>query len=394
MPTVVLAGCGRVAQKHLRAIQDLPDFKLIGVIDSHPERARALLEKVMGRASAIPIYASPQAYDAGNNPRPDVVAIAATSGAHYDLACWALDQDAAVVLEKPMTLKVAQALDLYQRSLTSGQPLVMGHIYRYFPAIHDLKKAIAEGAYGTLLYAQAKVFWGHDSTYYQGVRGTWAADGGALLNQTIHALDLLLYLTGIEPTHWSAQLRRAVHQQIEAEDLGVAQGFSQTHPALFQLVGTTASDPACPAADFDLVFTHGRLQASLDRGRPSLRIKGHPGRLVFLKKLIGEVLGKGDASASASGPSSSRRLRFKALLHPHHGIYLDLARALQTGQPPRADAACGYRSVLHLLSLYASGRAGGAVQAVENLPADFSTLDLQGWQPPVQTQPVGSMDRA
>lgn len=390
MIPVILAGCGRIAQKHLRALRDLPLYDLVAVIDPNQDRARETVSTVLGKDSEkVRYFATTESLDEARlngtwqaptpcGESPVVLAIASSSGQHASLGLWGLDHGYALLLEKPMALGQADCRQLLARSLAQNLPIQMGHIYRFLPTLNALRTRLAQGELGSLLYAQTQVYWGHDPDYYQGIRGTWSQDGGALLNQTVHAVDLLRFLTGTEPSAWSGWMNRAKHRQIEAEDLGVAQAKVKDHPAYWQLVGTTASSARSPEASFDLVYTGGHIHAGLYKGKPHFRVEGMPCSWIWILRTLWKQIDT--VWHRSSGGSFSVGL--SCLLHAHHAAYEDLADALLNKREPLAGAESGWRAVQDILAIYASAKVGGEpVDLVEFQSTDFSTLDLQGWEP-------------
>lgn len=153
MIPVILAGCGRIAQKHLRALRDLPIYTLIAVIDPNRERARQTVTSVLkSKAQTVQFFESTEAFDsavetgswrppAPSADYPIVLAIASSSGLHAQLGCWGLDHGYALLLEKPMALSQADCRALFERSRSKNLPIQMGHIYRFLPIAPDLGSA-------------------------------------------------------------------------------------------------------------------------------------------------------------------------------------------------------------------------------------------------------------
>ena len=122
-----------------------------------------------------------------------------------------------------MTLDLAAADELLRLAESQRVKIAVGHIYRFFPLVQALAEDLHSGRFGRLLGGNVKVRWGHDQAYYeQGAwRGTWEQDGGALMNQTIHALDLMTWLLGSPVTDVFGWIDQQVHS-IESEDTGYA----------------------------------------------------------------------------------------------------------------------------------------------------------------------------
>lgn len=388
MHPVILAGVGRIASKHLRAISALPQLRLAGIADPNPERARTRLEKILG--SSLPsdliyhkqfeAFCSDSSWKRESDGTP-ILAIATRSDSHGSLAIQGLQNGFALVLEKPMALDLASCRRILRLSEERKLPVALCHIYRFLPLIPELRELIQSGAFGSLIHARAEVCWGHDGTYYQGARGTWAADGGALINQTVHAVDLLRYLIGIGPTSWSGTLHQNQHHSIEAEDLGTAWGRFENCEASVSLLGTTATDPDHKEALFELILSRGRIRAGIRGHKLILTFVGRGSKRRLVLKLLTGLLAHPQSIQKANTASQmlSRRLRLRSYLSPHLGIYADLVFALERGVAPRADARAGLESVADILAIYSSARAKGAEVAPDSLRDSASSLDMVGF---------------
>ena len=196
--SVVIVGCGRVAVKHLKSISKLSGLELKGVVDTNADSAKRLLSSVKGFADT-PVFADyKEAIDA---VKPDITAVTVPSGLHFEIAKYAMEHGSNLLLEKPMTMSDCEARQIYDLSRSTGRKIAMGHIYRYLPIVNILRQDIATGKFGKVTHGTINVRWGHGDDYYDSAawRGTWKSDGGALMNQTIHAIDLLVWLMGSEP---------------------------------------------------------------------------------------------------------------------------------------------------------------------------------------------------
>ena len=188
--------------------------ELVALVDVSEEAAKRL-------SPDTPYYKDYK--EAITEVKPDIVAVTVPSGLHYEIARFAMENDCHLLLEKPMTMSSDQSRQIYELSLKTGRKIAMGHIYRYFPIVGLVREDIREGRFGKVTHGSIYVRWGHGDDYYGSAswRGTWKSDGGALMNQTIHAIDLLVWLMGSKPVSCVGMIsqRRA---NIEAEDLGMA----------------------------------------------------------------------------------------------------------------------------------------------------------------------------
>lgn len=363
--SVVLIGCGRVAEKHLKAISKLKGLELKAVVDVNPDSAKRLLGSVKGFANVKTFTDYKAAID---EIKPSIVSVTVPSGLHFQIAKYAMEHGANLLLEKPMTMSVSEAREIFEFSQKTGLKIAMGHIYRYLPIVGLVRQDIAEGKYGKVTHGTIYVRWGHGEDYYSSAawRGTWKSDGGALMNQTIHAIDLLVWLMGSEPEEASAMIAQRI-RNIEAEDLGMAV-LRLENGALAQIEGTTATIPSKHTAEFSVFCENGQLSMGLDSGKPHLNIftVKPNGKL---KKLNGYYIRK---QFKEGGMFS-----YKCALNPHLGIYNDLYESIKTGKNPIADAYSGFSSVDTLLGIYKSAKEGKPVALP--LTDDFNSVDMTGF---------------
>lgn len=373
---VALAGCGKVALKHLQALYDNRSlFQLTALIDTSPERAQAFLQT--GPAAVVRdvrcFKALEELWQDNTLPQPDVLVITTPSGSHYALAASGLAHNCHIFIEKPMTLKLAEARDLTWQARQRGRIIIMGHIYRYFPLVQLIQADVVSGRLGKVYSGQVTVCWGHDQAYYDSAawRGTWTSDGGVLMNQSIHALDLMCWLMNGQVSAVNCRIARLAHQ-MEAEDLGMAV-LEMRDGALCQLIGTTNTAPRRPMADFVLITEKADLKAGIKNGRPYFQATAKDGR-----GLTWHYIQRQWQQMRRQGLRCSLR-QFK---NPHSAIYQDLAEAIKRNTAPRADALSGLHAVENILAVYQSAQLGGQtvrlpLQDFElNQMRDFFTPDV------------------
>jgi predicted dehydrogenase len=368
-----IVGCGKVALKHLKAIKyPRADLFLAGLVDTRPDAARTLLRQAgySGTdAACIPVYETLD--ELFKREKADLVAITTPSGSHYGLAKAALQAGAHVFIEKPLTLSLQEADELIALAADKGLQITVGHIYRFFPMVRAIEEDLRKGRFGRVLYGDVKVRWGHDQAYYDAAawRGTWAQDGGALMNQSIHALDLMTWLLGGSVIEVSGWIDRQMHQ-IEAEDLGLAM-LKLDNGAYCLLEGTTNTDPRHPEASFTIECSAGEIRAGLRDGKPVIRITDRRGRRLtgrYLRRFLKETWQQGGIKG------------FLQLKNPHSAIYGDLVRAIRDKRSPLADGLSGRQAVAAVLAIYASA----SLKRTVRLPLDdFALSEMEGFFPDV-----------
>jgi len=185
------------------------------------------------------------------------------------------------------------------------------------------------------------------------------------MNQTIHAIDLLIWLMGSEPETAEAMIARRL-RKIEAEDLGMAI-LRLENGALASIEGTTATVPSRHSAEFSVFCENGQLTIGLVSGKPHLAI---------YEKMPSGKLKKRNFSYIVRQFKEGGLFSYKCALNPHLGIYADLLSAVTENRQPLADAYAGFSSVDTLMGIYKSALTGKPVSLP--LEEDFKTTDMKG----------------
>jgi UDP-N-acetyl-2-amino-2-deoxyglucuronate dehydrogenase len=248
-----IIGAGMIGHFHAKAITAMSGGELHSVFDLRAEAAEKLAAEYGAKA-----YSDMAAFLA--DPELEIVTVGTPSGSHLDPSLAALNAGKHVICEKPLEVTVERVDQLITAAKANGKTIAAVLNRRFHPGMDAFKKAADEGRFGKLTSASCYVKWYRDQAYYDSAawRGTWALDGGgALMNQSIHTIDALIYLAG--PVK-SVQANTAclAHTDIEVEDIavvivefengarGVIEGSTCTwskdgHPARVQLCGTEGS---------------------------------------------------------------------------------------------------------------------------------------------------------
>ena len=212
-----LIGCGRVAPEHINAVKE-NNLQITAVCDINSFKAKALSEE---HSLDCAVYTDHNTMV--QEISPALVAIATYSGTHAAIALDCIRCGCNVIIEKPVALSLADADMLIREADVAGVKVCVCHQNRFNKAVVNLKNALEYKKLGALSHAACNVRWHRDDDYYsEKWRGTWAMDGGALMNQCIHGIDLLRYLANDEIVELYAFTRRAFHPIIECEDVGIA----------------------------------------------------------------------------------------------------------------------------------------------------------------------------
>jgi len=205
-------GCGSVAPLHAAAVAELEGARLVGVADIDNSRSARLAERfhVESCSSLSQLLGLPGL---------DVVCVCTPSGTHAELATQVAVSGHHVVIEKPIDVNLDAARQLLRACEKSGVTLSVISQHRFDPGVIRTREALLDGQAGTPIFGEARVWWYRTQGYYDADawRGTHALDGGALMNQGIHLVDLLIWLLG--PVDRVYARSRTVGHEIEAEDL-------------------------------------------------------------------------------------------------------------------------------------------------------------------------------
>lgn len=154
----------------------------------------------------------------------DLVAIATPSGEHAKIAAACIRKGCHVIIEKPVALSLEEIEELKWLAMKYNVKAAVCHPNRFNRSVQQLRGALDEGRLGTLHYSSAVIRWYRSKEYYKQAnwRGTWEQDGGCLMNQCIHNIDLLLWMMGRKATSVMAVTSNVAHPYIEVEDFGLA----------------------------------------------------------------------------------------------------------------------------------------------------------------------------
>jgi UDP-N-acetyl-2-amino-2-deoxyglucuronate dehydrogenase len=335
---VGLIGAGNISGTHARAVGEIPGAAVAAVYSRTHAHAEALAAQYQARAF--------DALDAFLEHRPlDLVIVGSPSGVHADQAIAAARRGLHVLVEKPIDVTSARADALVAEASRAGVTLGVIFQDRFKPDIVRLKSLVDEGRLGKPILATASVKWYRPPSYYatSDWRGTRALDGGgALINQGVHTVDLLLWLFG-PVRRVSGRLATQLHK-IEVEDTAVAV-LEFANGAVGTIEATTAAYPGYPR----------RVELTGSNGTATLE---------------GDTLVAFDVSASAHTIDVARRRDrppenaaspVVSDVSAHRAVIEDFMRAVQNGGRPCCDGREGRRSVDVIEAIYQASRTGAPV---------------------------------
>ena len=339
-----IVGCGMVADFHAKAIAAMQGGHLACVFSRSPENAARVAE-TCGCAA----YTDYNEFLA--HPGLDIVTIATPSGAHLEPAQKAAQAGKHVVCEKPLEITL-ERIDKMIAACEHNKVMLAGIFQRrYFESVGVFKKAVDAGRLGKITLADAYIKWYRTQEYYDSGywRGTWKLDGGgALMNQSIHTIDLLYYLAG--DVDWvCAFADRTIHERIETEDNAVAI-LKFRSGAMGVIQGSTSCfSPGGHPAEVHMCGSEGSVFLRDDRLAVWEFKKGRSND----KKIIAKY-GVQD-QAGGAGAADPAAISFRE----HQKNFEDVVRALKKGQRPMVDGPEGRKAVEIILAIYRSALTGG-----------------------------------
>jgi UDP-N-acetyl-2-amino-2-deoxyglucuronate dehydrogenase len=353
---LALVGAGVIGTIHGAVISELADrIDLVAVVDLHPERAEKLAAEHGGTAFTS-LTDALQAVDI------DVVSVCTPTGRHGEVAIEALEAGKDVIIEKPAETTVAKTDQIIEAQRKAGKLVAVISQHRFDQSTEIALAAIEKGELGRLTTGIASIDWWRGQSYYDSGdwRGTWELDGGgALMNQGVHTVDLLVATMG-RPVEVFAYTDTLAHQRIEVEDAAVAVVRFE-NGALGILHATTAAYPGLSA----------RLQVHGDRG--SVVIDND--LLTFIHTTPqgsgAEERSYGSASDSINqvdnydlteqtGPTTGGTAGGLSPL-AHRRQYENFLAALAGKEPVRVDLETNRRSIGVITGVYESARTGKPV---------------------------------
>lgn len=331
-----LIGCGVAAGFHARAIAGFQDLALRGVFDTYQPGAQKF-----SQAQNTTCYETLDSLLA--DPQVDAVCICTPSGLHAAQAVAALEAGKHVLIEKPLAITVEEGMRVVKAAEKSGRTVDVVAQLRCCPAVQQIREAISGGKLGTITLVQLDMVYYRSEEYYNASpwRGTWAIDGGgALMNQGIHGIDLLLYLMG--PVSRVFAHAKTMARNIQTEDTATAT-LEFENGAICTIAATTSVYPGSPRR---------------------LRICGTKGTVVLTEDSITEWSVEGDNPEDYLSASEYDSFNKPEAVpeSAHAAVIRDFADAILDGRQPVSSARDGYNAVALIAAMYQSSKTGQSQQ--------------------------------
>jgi predicted dehydrogenase len=345
-----VVGCGTVGQTHVRVIPHLPNARLVAVCDVNPERATGALLKA--NQPGVPMYEDMSEMLA--REEIDVVHLATPSGMHCQGTMLAMERGKHVICEKPIEIQLDLIDQMIATSAKTGMRLATIYQNRYADANRAIKSAVAEGRFGKLAWAGVFTPWYRPDKYYTDTnwRGTWKLDGGgAIMNQSVHSVDLLQWIVGPVKSV-SAYASSRIHPTIEAEDT-CSCSLEFENGAYGTIMGSTGMYPGLPAR-LEIGGENGC--AVQENGLKFFKFRHeHPEDAELLASLAPNPAVSPGVAANAAATGNDLHTRNLSAIFS----------AWDDGRDAETDGPESRKAVAIIQAIYESVRAGGAAVRVK-----------------------------
>lgn len=352
----VLIGCGRISPNHIVAAKK-NNLDIVAVCDIVEEKMDEIIERLDLPESTRKYTDYNEMLDA---EKPELAAICTESGNHASIALDCIAKDVNLIIEKPIALSLEDADMIIKKSRERNVKVSSCHQNRFNKSVQKIREAVEEERFGKLMHGTAHVRWNRGEEYYKKApwRGTWAQDGGALMNQCIHNIDLLRWMMGDDIVEVFGMTDNLMHpESMEAEDLGMAL-VKFANGSYGMIEGTTNVYPRNLEETLYIFGEKGTVKAG---GKSTNLIE----EWEFADKL-----------------DDSEEVKAKYHENPpsvygfgHNPLYKDVIEAIKEDRDPYVTAEDGRLAIELVLAIYKSSAEGKSVK----LPLEkCSTMDFYG----------------
>ena len=352
-----LIGCGRISTNHIKAAVN-NKLEIVAVCDIDSSHMENVLEKHgLNNDSSIRRYTDYKKM-IEENQDIELISIATESGLHAEIAFFCIEHGINVIIEKPMAMSLEDADKIIKLSEEKNVKVSACHQNRFNIAVQKMRAALEAGRFGKLSHGSIHVRWNRNKDYYTQApwRGTWAQDGGALMNQCIHGIDLLRWTFGDEVEEVYGQTRQQFHHYREAEDIGMAV-VKFKNGAIATIEGTTN---VYPKNLEETLYIFGETG--------TVKIGGTSTNNIDVWDFADET----DADADNKGLKEATSNVYG---NGHTSLFADVIDAVKNDRAPYVDAHAGRNALEMVLAIYKSQKTGATVK----LPLEgFASVDMKG----------------
>lgn len=375
--TVAIVGCGVIGIHHAHVAARQPRLRLVALVDAVPATAESLADLAQNEIG-IDRPATYTDLSVALAAQPiDIVVICTPSGLHVQLAETAVAAGAHVVIEKPLDVSLPPARRIAELAATAAARGIVVTVisqHRFDPASVVVAQAAHGGGLGRITSAVASVAWWRSQEYYDSGqwRGTWELDGGgALMNQGVHTVDLLVWFLG-RPVEISAQTGQLAHERIEVEDVAIAT-IRFASGALAVLHATTAAFPGLSAR---LQVLGSRGSAIIDDDRLAGYFAADAGSADPAAASVNraaELVPAGQLPGAVPDPDG--------FVNGHLRQYADIVDAIDSGREPGVTVQAALESLAVVRAVYASATLDRPVLFDDVLAGEYDDLTILVGQP-------------
>lgn len=353
-----IIGCGRISHKIAEGLAGNKDKAVLVALSDIIEDKMTSTEKTYNEKSELNLSVKKytDCKELIKNEKIDVTIIATESGYHEEIGLYCLENNINVIIEKPIALSIEGAQKLVDKAKEKGLKIAVSHQNRFNYPIQLLKKAITEEKMGKIFNGMARVLWTRDMNYYLQApwRGTWKLDGGTLMNQCIHNIDLLNWMMDSEIDTVYAQTSNYI-RDIEAEDYGV--------------IVIRYKDGKIGTIEGSAIIYPKNLEETLT-------ITGEKGTVVIGGMAVSKI-----NTWRIEGDKEEEYLKIDSgdpnsvYGYGHKALYKDFIEALEENREPLINGIQGMEAMKIILAAYKSQMTGLPVKFDDF--KEFSTLEIE-----------------
>ena len=350
-----IIGCGRISPNHIAAALE-NGLDAVALCDIEEAKMDETIEK-FNLSNKIKKYLDYRLML--EKEKPELVAICTESGKHGKMALDCIEANANLIIEKPIALSLEEADLIIEKANKKNIKVSACHQNRFNKSVQKIREAVEANRFGKLMHATAHIRWNRGEDYYKQApwRGTWEQDGGALMNQCIHNIDLLRWMMGDEITEVVGMTDNLIHGYIDAEDLGMALvKFSNGSYGIIE--GTTNIYPKNLE---ETLYIFGE-KATVKAGGKSVNL--------IEEWEFADNLDNADEVKQNYFENPPNVYGFG-----HKPLYKDVIEAIENDRQPYVTAVDGRNALELVLAIYKSAAEGKSIK----LPLDkCSTIDFKG----------------
>lgn len=339
-----LIGCGRISTNHIKAaVAD--KLEIVAVCDVIENRMEEVLSKHgLENEPTIARYTDYKKMIADHSEL-QLISIATESGLHAEIALYCIEHGINVIIEKPMAMSIDDAEKIIALSKAKNVKVSACHQNRFNIAVQQMRRALETGRFGKISHGSIHVRWNRNRDYYDQAkwRGTWAQDGGALMNQCIHGIDLLRWMMGDEVEEVYGVTKQQFHDYLECEDIGMAV-VKFKNGAVGTIEGTTNVYPKNLEETLYLFGQNGTVKLG---GKSTNAI---------------DVWDFADETETDQENKGLFEQTSNVYGNGHTSLFADVIDAIENDRTPYVDAVAGRNALEMILAIYKSAAEGKPVK--------------------------------